>query len=146
MPFTGLPGLDVVEQRPPPRVVGYGLERMRDRASLLGGTFHAGRRPIVRTGLTTLLDAQPDIEVGGAAADGREAVRLALQLRPDVGLFDIRMPLLDGIEGTRRLAGPDVADPCRSWSSPPSTSTSMSTERSKPVPAGSCSRAPDPPC
>jgi DNA-binding NarL/FixJ family response regulator len=53
----------------------------------------------------------PDIEVVGAAADGREAVRLALQLRPEVGLFDIRMPLMDGIEATRRLAGPDVADP-----------------------------------
>lgn len=66
---------------------------------------------IVRTGLTMLLDAQPDIEVVGAAADGREAVRLARQLRPDVCLFDIRMPLMDGIEATRRLAGPDVADP-----------------------------------
>ena len=71
----------------------------------------ADDQPIVRTGLTMLLDAQPDIEVVGAAADGREAVRLALQLRPDVGLFDIRMPLMDGIEATRRLAGPDVTDP-----------------------------------
>ena len=105
----------------------------------------ADDQPIVRTGLTMLLDAQPDIEVVGAAADGRE-VRLALQLRPDVGLFDIRMPLMDGIEATRRLAGPDVTDPRRSWSSPPSTSTSMSTGRSKPAPAGSCSRTPDPPC
>ena len=66
---------------------------------------------IVRTGLTMLLDAQPDIEVVGAAADGREAVRLARQLRPDVCLFDIRMPLMDGIEATRQLAGPDVTDP-----------------------------------
>lgn len=66
---------------------------------------------IVRTGLTMLLDAQPDIEVVGAAADGREAVRLARELRPDVCLFDIRMPLMDGIEATRQLAGPDVADP-----------------------------------
>ena len=66
---------------------------------------------IVRTGLKMLLDAQPDIEVVGAAADGREAVRLALELRPDVGLFDIRMPLMDGIEATRQLAGPDVTDP-----------------------------------
>ncbi len=71
----------------------------------------ADDQPIVRTGLTMLLDAQPGIEVVGAAADGREAVRLALRLRPDVGLFDIRMPLMDGIEATRRLAGPDVADP-----------------------------------
>ena len=71
----------------------------------------ADDQPIVRTGLTMLLDAQPGIEVVGAAADGREAVRLALELRPDVGLFDVRMPLMDGIEATRRLAGPDVAEP-----------------------------------
>lgn len=71
----------------------------------------ADDQPIVRSGLTMLLDAQPEIEVVGAAADGREAVRLAQELRPDVGLFDIRMPLMDGIEATRLLAGPDVADP-----------------------------------
>ena len=71
----------------------------------------ADDQQIVRTGLTMLLDAQPDIEVVAAAADGREAVRLARELRPDVGLFDIRMPLMDGIEATRQLAGPDVADP-----------------------------------
>lgn len=71
----------------------------------------ADDQPIVRSGLTMLLEAQPGIEVVGAAADGREAVRLARELRPDVGLFDVRMPLLDGIEATRQLAGPDVADP-----------------------------------
>lgn len=71
----------------------------------------ADDQPIVRTGLAMLLDAQPGIEVVGAAADGREAVGLARRLRPDVGLFDVRMPLMDGIEATRRLAGPDVADP-----------------------------------
>ena len=71
----------------------------------------ADDQDIVRTGLRMILDAQPGIEVVGEAADGREALELATSLRPDVCLFDIRMPELDGIELTRRLAGPDVADP-----------------------------------
>lgn len=71
----------------------------------------ADDQDIVRTGLTMLLNAQPDIEVVGAAADGRQAVDMARQLHPDVCLFDIRMPLMDGIEATRQLAGPEVTDP-----------------------------------
>jgi DNA-binding NarL/FixJ family response regulator len=71
----------------------------------------ADDQDIVRAGLTMLLDAQPGIEVIGEAADGREAVTLAQRLRPDVCLLDIRMPGMDGIEATRQLAGPDVADP-----------------------------------
>ncbi|MEV0596326.1 response regulator transcription factor [Nonomuraea cavernae] len=71
----------------------------------------ADDQEIVRTGLAMILDAQPDIEVVGQAADGRRAVELARRLRPDVCLFDIRMPGLDGIEATRSLAGPDVDDP-----------------------------------
>ncbi|MGK8488350.1 response regulator [Nocardia asiatica] len=71
----------------------------------------ADDQEIVRTGLVMLLDAQPGIEVVGAAADGEQAVELALDLRPDVCLFDIRMPGVDGIEATRRLAGPTVDDP-----------------------------------
>ncbi len=71
----------------------------------------ADDQDIVRAGLTMILDAQPGIEVVGEAADGRQAVALARELRPDVCLFDIRMPEMDGIEATRRLAGPDVADP-----------------------------------
>jgi DNA-binding NarL/FixJ family response regulator len=66
---------------------------------------------LVRTGLRMILDAQPDIGVVGEAANGREAVEMARHLRPDVCLFDIRMPEMDGIEATRQLAGPDVADP-----------------------------------
>ncbi len=58
-----------------------------------------------------ILEAQPDIEVVGAASDGLQAVELARELQPDVCLFDIRMPALDGIEATRILAGPTVQDP-----------------------------------
>ena len=71
----------------------------------------ADDQDIVRAGLTMILNAQPDIEVVGAAADGRAAIELARRLRPDVCLFDIRMPGLDGLAATRALAGPDVPDP-----------------------------------
>ena len=71
----------------------------------------ADDQDIVRTGLAMILDAQPGITVVGEAADGREAVALARTLRPDVCLLDIRMPEVDGIEATRRLAGPDVTHP-----------------------------------
>ena len=66
---------------------------------------------LVRTGLTTILNAQPGIEVVGEAADGHQAVAVARDLRPDVCLFDIRMPGIDGVEATRQLAGPGVEDP-----------------------------------
>ena len=58
---------------------------------------------MVRSGFAMLVDAQEDLEVAGEAADGREAVRRAVELRPDVILMDIRMPVLDGIEATRQV-------------------------------------------
>ena len=73
----------------------------------------ADDQAMVRTGFGMILGAQPDIEVVGEAADGVEAVEAARRLRPDVGLFDIRMPRLDGLQALRLLAGPGVADPMR---------------------------------
>lgn len=66
---------------------------------------------LVRTGLKLILEAQPGVEVVGEAEDGARAVALARALRPDVCLFDIRMPVMDGIEATRLLAGPTVTNP-----------------------------------
>ncbi len=66
---------------------------------------------LVRTGLTMILNAQPGIEVVGEATDGHQAVAVARELRPDVCLFDIRMPGIDGVEATRQLAGPGVENP-----------------------------------
>jgi DNA-binding NarL/FixJ family response regulator len=58
---------------------------------------------LVRTGLRTVLDSQDGIEVVGEAANGREAIDCARELRPDVVVMDVRMPVLDGIAATREL-------------------------------------------
>jgi len=64
-------------------------------------------QPLIRSGFRALLGVEDDIEVVAEAGDGGEAVRLALEHRPDIALVDIQMPGVDGIEATRRIA----ADP-----------------------------------
>ncbi|MDQ1652924.1 MAG: hypothetical protein QOI35_2124 [Cryptosporangiaceae bacterium] len=70
----------------------------------------ADDQSLVRLGLKVLLDSEDGIELVGEAADGRAAVELARSLRPDVVLMDVRMPVMDGIEALKLIAGdPDLA-------------------------------------
>jgi DNA-binding NarL/FixJ family response regulator len=73
----------------------------------------ADDQELVRSGFAMIVDSQPDLVVVGEAADGDEAVAVARREHADVVLMDVRMPRVDGIEATRRLAGPDVAHPLK---------------------------------
>lgn len=71
----------------------------------------ADDQPLVRAGLRMILEAEDDLTVIAEASDGRAAVELARARKPDVCLLDIRMPIMNGLDATRALAGPDVRDP-----------------------------------
>ena len=66
---------------------------------------------LVRRGLRTILETEPDIEIVGEAADGVEAVALARRRAADVVLMDVRMPRMDGLAATRLLAHPATGEP-----------------------------------
>ena len=73
----------------------------------------ADDQEMVRRGMRRVLDSQADMEVVCEAADGVTALELADRFRPDVALLDVRMPEMDGLEVTRRLAGPDAVVPVK---------------------------------
>ena len=102
----------------------------------------ADDQALVRRGLRTILEAEPDIEIVGEAADGVEAVALARRRAADVVLMDVRMPRMDGLAATRLLAHPAPASrPTSSWSRP-SISTKSSSPPCAPAPPASCSSRP----
>jgi DNA-binding NarL/FixJ family response regulator len=73
----------------------------------------ADDQAVVRSGFRMMLETEPDFEIVGEAQDGVEAIALVERRSADVVLMDIRMPGMDGLEATRRLAGPGVENPAK---------------------------------
>jgi DNA-binding NarL/FixJ family response regulator len=73
----------------------------------------ADDQAVVRSGFRMMLETEPDFEIVGEAQDGVEAIALVERRQADVVLMDIRMPGMDGLEATRRLAGPGVENPAK---------------------------------
>ena len=73
----------------------------------------ADDQAMVRAGFSMIIDSQSDMAVIGQVDNGEACVEVARRLRPDVVVMDIRMPILDGLAATRRLAGPEIDDPIR---------------------------------